>query len=425
MQEKKQENRRIVMGVGDNPNTILSYGIMTSYLTRATVKSFQWNLIVHGYSHGPAELYPHWIKWASGKNEIERDSIYVPKLIKKIRPEFLFSIGDWVYFRTLRYYIDKTVPWIHWLPIDHGDMHHLHRALATIHRMDIPVLMSKFSLKIVKEAGLDVKHCIYPFVQTRALPKHMGKLFNNDFGGFKVIKEEKELADLGRLRNQIGAKDKHVLLCVCRPGWRKNLQMLLGVFKLLLERGRKDVVLYLHTDPNDPCATFDMGKEIHAQRIPSNLINFTVESEWDTGAPQWFLNGLYNMADVYVTTHGGEGFGIPIAEAMAAETPHVATNCTTTPELAQNEDGHWERGLGARVAENCIDNGVVRPYVDIEDFCDKVEFLLDNPITRARMGKAGRKWVIKNCSVPVITKKWNDVFNETIIKRVIIGGINE
>lgn len=410
------------MGVGDNPNTILSYGILTNYLTRATAKNFQWNLIVNGYTYGAPEVYQHWIKWSSGGNEMERDSIHVPKLIKKIRPEFILSIGDWQHFRMTRYYIDKTVPWIHWLPIDHGDPQHLYRALSTIVRMDIPVLMSRYSLEFVNEAGVDVKDYVYPFVQTRSLPKSMG---DNKFTGYKIMTDEKDLENLGRLKKQIGADKKQVLLWIGRPGWRKNLQMLLGAFKLLLERGRKDIILYLHTDPHDPCATFDMGKEIHAQRIPKGLIKFTTESEWDIGAPQWFLNGLYNMADVYVSTHGGEGFGIPIAEAMACETPFVATNCTTTPELGQDEEGNWKRGLGAVVAENHEDKGVIRPYVDIEDFCDKVEYLLDHPEERKRMGKAGRKWVIKNCSIPVITKKWMNIFNKTIIKKVIIGGINE
>lgn len=418
----KQDNRRIVMGVGDNPNTVLSYGILANYLTRATVRNFQWNFIVNGYTHGAPEIYSHWIKWASGKNEVERDSIHVPKLIKKIRPEFVLTIGDWQHFRMTRYYIEKTVPWIHWLPIDHGDPHHLYRALTTIGRIDIPVLMSKYSFDFIREAGLDVKHYIYPFVQTRPLPKYMG---DNKFSGFKVITEVEEQESLERLRKEIGAEDKQVLLWVGRPGWRKNLQMLIGAFRLLLERGRKDVILYLHTDPNDPSATFNMGKEIHAQRIPKELIKFTTEAEWDIGAPQWYLNGLYNMADVYVSTHGGEGFGIPFAEAMACETPFVATNCTTTPELGKNKEGQWKRGLGVDIEENHEDRGVIRPYVDLDDFADKVEFLLDRPDKRKRMGKAGRQWVVKNCSIPVVANKWKKIFKETLIKRVIIGGINE
>jgi len=274
----------------------------------------------------------------------------------------------------------------------------------------------------VREAGLDVKQYVYPFVQTRPLPKYMG---DNKFDGFKIITNEEKIKSLERMRKELGAVDKHLLLWVGRPGWRKNLQMLLGSFKELLDRERKDVMLYLHTDPNDPSSTFDIGKEIHAQRIPKKLVKFTTEAEWDIGAPQWFLNGLYNLADVYVTTHGGEGFGIPIAEAMACETPFVATNCTTTPELGKNEDGHWERGLGAIVAENHDDRGVIRPYVDIEDFSDKVEYLLDHPEERKRMGKAGRKWVIKNCSVPIVTKKWMNIFNETVVNRVKVTGINE
>ena len=75
------------MGVGDNPNTVLSYGILANYITRATARKFQWNFIVNGYTHGAPEIYQHWIKWSSGKNEVERDSKHVPNLIKKIHPD--------------------------------------------------------------------------------------------------------------------------------------------------------------------------------------------------------------------------------------------------------------------------------------------------------------------------------------------------
>lgn len=288
--------------------------------------------------------------------------------------------------------------------------------------MDIPVMMSKFALDLVREAGLNVKHYIYPFVQTRPLPKYMG---GNNFDGFSVLRDPKKLESLDRMRKEIGAEKKHVLLWIGRPGWRKNIQMLLGAFRLLLDRGRNNILLYLHTDRNDVARTFDMGKEIHSHRIPQKLIKFTSELEWDVGAPRWFVKGLYNLADLYITTHGGEGFGIPIAEAMACETPFVATDCTTTPELGKSDDGKWERGLGATVEENHEDRGVIRPYVDIEDFCDKIEYLLDHPELRAKMGKAGRKWVIKNCSVPVVAKKWMNIFDETTVKKVQIGGVNE
>jgi len=408
------------MGVGDSPNTILSYGIMMDYVVRSTSKKYQWNVITNGYTYGKPEIYTHWVKWSAGQNEKERDSIHIPKVIEKIHPAFILTIGDWQHFAMTRHFIRKIVPWIHWLPIDHNDAHHLLRAAGLINTIDIPVLMSRFAVEFCRSMNINVKHYIYPFVQTDSLPKYMG---NDKFGGFKPLEDPKQIASLGRMRTEIGADDKKVLLWVGRPGWRKNLQMLLGAFRLLLDRGRKDIILYLHTDPKDVCATFDMGKEIHAQRIPRNLIKFTTEMEWDQGAPKWFLQGLYNMADVYVSTHCGEGFGIPIAEAMACETPFVLTNCTTTPELGQDEKGNWTRGLGAKVEDNREDRGVVRPYVDIEDFCDKVEWMLDNDEERKKMGKAGREWVIKNCSVPVITKKWMNLLDLTTVNKVELGGI--
>jgi glycosyltransferase involved in cell wall biosynthesis len=101
---------------------------------------------------------------------------------------------------------------------------------------------------------------------------------------------------------------------------------------------------------------------------------------------------------------------------MSCEKPFVATNCTTTPEFS----GNGKRGLGAKVKISQVDRTVVRPWVDIEDFCDKVEYLLDHDNIREKMGKAGRRWVRRNCDYPIITQKWTNLFESLNTNRVVI-----
>ena len=115
-----------------------------------------------------------------------------------------------------------------------------------------------------------------------------------------------------------------------------------------------------------------------------------------------------------MSCHGGEGFGIPLAEGLACEVPFVATDCTTTPELSGN--GKWS--LGAKVKNKFPDKGVLRPFVDLNDFCDKVEYLIDNPSERKHMGREGRQWVIKNLNPQKIANQWLDVFDMTNVNRI-------
>ena len=49
------------------------------------------------------------------------------------------------------------------------------------------------------------------------------------------------------------------------------------------------------------------------------------------------MNEVYNLMDVFFLSTSGEGFCIPIIEAMGCGIPQVVTNYTTTYELLQEE----------------------------------------------------------------------------------------
>ena len=49
--------------------------------------------------------------------------------------------------------------------------------------------------------------------------------------------------------------------------------------------------------------------------------------------PQEQLPSIFQAADVYITTSLGEGFGLPVLEAMACGTPVVSSNAGALPEV--------------------------------------------------------------------------------------------
>jgi glycosyltransferase involved in cell wall biosynthesis len=185
----------------------------------------------------------------------------------------------------------------------------------------------------------------------------------------------------------------------------------LAAFKDLLNV-RKDVMLYLHVDFHDAGVVDkpNLDKLIHGMRLQDNIM-YTEENKWTTGISTDFLNRLYNLADLYITPHGGEGFGLPICEAMACGVPFVATDCTSMPEFAGNE----ERGLLAGVTKSEKERGVYRPWVDMKDFVDKIEYLLENDDVRKKMGKRGTYWVKQNCSKKKIVPQWRRLFERVDI----------
>ena len=395
------EQKKRALIITDDPDSNQSYGIIANYIIESN-QQYDWHVISNQYQYGkPIDRGTYW-KWHSGLNQIERDQVVLPLVISKTKPEFVMTITDVDKLGYIHAVKDRNLPWINYFPIDNQDLRQLVLGKHNIELADIAVTMSKFAYEFCKNYKIRVDAMIYPYVDTKMFRPFTNPELKNQVLNFK---------------QRYGFEDKKVLLYVGRPGWRKNLEVLLGAFRKLCDK-RDDVVLYLHTDFNDPAREFNFNKMMYAMDIPRDRLNRPnpKDMNWSIGLPQKLLAMLYNVADVYVTTHGGEGFGLPIAEAMATKVPFVATNTTTTEEFGWNSNKEWVRGFGADVKNWHSDRGVKRALVDIDDFVKKVEILLDDDDLRKDMGKKVRDWVVKNCSVPVISRKWRKLF-----KRIDIG----
>lgn len=134
---------------------------------------------------------------------------------------------------------------------------------------------------------------------------------------------------------------------------RKNVSLLVECFKRI-SHGRKDVELHLAGTGRN----FEKFKEMN---VPNMFLHGEVRYE-DVPA---FLNSL----DVFVFPTLGEGFGLPVCEAMACGVPVVASNVTTMPELV------GDAGLLAKP--------------DIGEMTEAIERLVGSRQLRDRLGKKG------------------------------------
>ena len=119
---------------------------------------------------------------------------------------------------------------------------------------------------------------------------------------------------------------------------RKNPSALLFAFYKLNKQFPK-TKLYLHTDPNDPSG-MNLGGMINRLGLQKQVI-FTQMHSVFCSLPAEKLNEIYNLMDVHILSTTGEGFGIPIIEAMSAGKPNIMTDYTTADELI----GDNERGI--------------------------------------------------------------------------------
>ena len=114
-------------------------------------------------------------------------------------------------------------------------------------------------------------------------------------------------------------------------------------------QGHKDALLLLHCLPRDQ-AGWDLiqiindwgikGKVMFTDRAGKNIGDIHVSEE--------DMRRLYCSMDVHALSTGGEGFGIPLVEAMACGIPQVAPAYTSVPEFFGNN----ERGIAVPY-DNC------------------------------------------------------------------------
>lgn len=135
-------------------------------------------------------------------------------------------------------------------------------------------------------------------------------------------------------------KDKFVVAVVCRNQTRKRIDLSIRYFAdWISAHSVDDAVLLLHVSPTGPGAG-----EVDMLRLAKfyNVADRVVISNLDmfNGIPYGLMPFLYSGVDVLLSTAQGEGWALPVLEAMACGTP------TITPQWPFTD---WIGGASLRV----------------------------------------------------------------------------
>lgn len=127
---------------------------------------------------------------------------------------------------------------------------------------------------------------------------------------------------------------KFIVINVNRNQFRKDIPTTLLAFRdWKTQYPEVPAYLYLHMHPLD-----EMGWDLRTVAAQLGFVEgvdygFPPEAEQKAGASQETLRGIYNAADLYVTTTTGEGWGLTVVEAMACGCPVVAPAHTSLLEI--------------------------------------------------------------------------------------------
>jgi len=207
-----------------------------------------------------------------------------------------------------------------------------------LRKVDMPISASKFGRDQVKKVhGIDSEYIPHAFDP---------KIF------YQISDEEK-----AENRIKWSLTGKFVVGVVARNQNRKMLDRTIKAFALFCHN-KPEAVLLMHCDPHDGAQAFDINTLITRCGIQNRVIytgtTFFTPFSYDR------MREVYNLMDVFFLTTSGEGFGIPIIEAMACGVPQVVTDYTTSKELVYD-------GLKSGELVRLVDEEGMTPYPYTDD----------------------------------------------------------
>jgi glycosyltransferase involved in cell wall biosynthesis len=131
-------------------------------------------------------------------------------------------------------------------------------------------------------------------------------------------------AELARVRQEYGL-DRRFVLFVGNLKPHKNVPRLVEAFARARQQGAGDVMLVVVGDDVSALPETEQAINVHGLERDVRSLGYVADET---------LAVLYRLAAVFAFPSLYEGFGLPVAEAMACGTPVVASMASSVPEVA-------------------------------------------------------------------------------------------
>jgi len=336
-----------------------------------------------------SKLIPYRLFLTQGGNEKEAvmdkyGQRSFPGIVREFKPDLVLAIGDeWM----LRHYCAK--PRRHkvvgYVPIDGHPVHH--KWIETFNHMDHFVAYTKFGHSVVTNQGIKTPVSVIPH------GVEADTFYPYQPADRVAAKEWMFTGDAGC---------KYVVGVVARNNARKNLPALLKAFRVFIRpwssckkcgqvyhvedlalcqvpgcgstefgrgKAKEDCRLYLHCAAKDH-AGHDLYDLIHRYDLVGKVA-LPIGMEVGHGVTDSVMCKIYNAMDVFALPTSGEGWGLPILEAMASGTPTLTTNYSGHVEFAKGA------GLLIDVAEFVTNKETNQEWAVVrsEDFIYKLDMM--------------------------------------------------
>jgi len=268
---------------------------------------------------------------APGGNYNEFGQQTFPSFVSTFKPDMMITLADWFVFsrgahgynknwlpfffaKQAQQIAQKHIELVWYFPVDSAPICSAHVDL--LRHIPHPVVMSKFGLMECMRHGfipMYIPHGVDPKIFHRVSDEERLNIRRNL---------------LRRLNSHIDPEEAFIVFWGGRNQIRKFPHYLIEIFSKFAE-DKDDVYLLLHTTPVPYQIGMSLGLHIDRYNL-NDKVGFTHAGIVYMPTDQ-FLNEIYNVADVYIDTAGGEGFGLFRVEPHWL--PAIMPYWTTAPEF--------------------------------------------------------------------------------------------
>ena len=215
--------------------------------------------------------------------------------------------------------------------------------------------------------------------------------------------------DKKAIRKKFNLDKTFNVIFVGRNQYRKNIPALFEAVKKLIPI-IPNIRLVYHSIPTITPQGTPNSHELTAISKELGIEEYISHVQGDTSniLPYKIINELYNAGDILVLPTMGEGFGLPLTEAMAAGLPTIGTDCSAVTEVI------GDRGLLAKVAGwTYVDTGCKHAIVDVNDLAQCIYRMSGDENLRKESVKKGLEFT-KTLTPEKVAERFIKVFEKVL-----------
>jgi len=323
----------------------------------------------------------------------------LPSLLGRLRPDVVCIINDpWILSQYIHVIRSTPCPAkiVFYTPVDAVNLKNIY--VEPLNQFDCGIAYTEFGAKELQFSGYTKDIFIIPH-----------GIKNTEF--YPMDKEEVRAKIIERGLVPNFSQNDYIVQVVDRNSQRKRIDLAMYGFALWARDKPEHVKLWYHGALIDE--GYDIAQLAWYFGIQDRMIYTSTTITPDRGVPIDVMNAVYNVANVRVSTSGGEGWGLCSMESMATRTANMVVNTAALSEWARGGVHYLKPSTIPYVTIKGLNT--IHAQADIDDYVQSLDRMYYDTMYRDYIAEAGYALVSQEkFSWSTIANQFTEVFNDTL-----------